>query len=163
MNNFIKKLNLKTYKVVIFAILASCVWLYLAYTHPRNIYYSYKAMQFQIGITGTARPVVIDINGRYTNSILGNADVFSGEIKVGNKVFDFTDKPLNFNKNKMGILVWDSSVGNAYSLIYVSPMLKELAIQTIDKYIAAPCRHRTVAVEITNTLLKNSGNNWIVK
>jgi hypothetical protein len=163
MRNFINKLNLKPYKVIIFIILISSFWLYLSYTHPRSIYYDYKGMAFENGITGTASPIVIEVNGKYTNSILGKADEFSGEIKVGNKVFNFTDGKLSFNQDKIGLLFWDPTDGNAYSLIYVSPMLKEITIQTKNKYIAAPCRHRTEAVKITNTLLKNSGNSWIVK
>jgi hypothetical protein len=163
MKDFIKKLNLKPYKVIIFIILISGLWLYLSYTHPRNIYYNYKGMEYENGITGEASPIVIEINGKYTNSILGREDSFLGEIKVGNKIFNFTDKPLSFNSNKIGILVWDPTVGNAYSLIYVSPMLKELTIQTINKYIVAPCRHRTEAAVITNKLLKNSGSSWVVK
>jgi len=136
------------------------------YTAPKNLHYMYDGVKYHEENLELAEPIKIEVDGKYKSGLFGYNDEFVGKIKIGEKVFAFSDYPLKFNKYKMGVLDTNrSSIDDFYGMIFISSMFKEMTIE-IHEYkgdgtycankwiISAPCENAKEAVELSQRLIR---------
>ena len=174
MRKYLKNILLSGYGILFMfiAVMFLTTWLYMSYTRPIDIQYRYSGIKYHIGDLQSAEPINIEIKGKFVKELFGNYGEFDGTIKVGEKIF--ADRPIGFNKYKMGSLV--SSEGQ-YGMIFIGGMFKKLTIEIDEpnKYggyswnwkngwmISAPCSNRTEAIKISNELIQKLNKGLVVR
>lgn len=165
MTKYLKNILLSGYGILFMfvVVVVLTTWIYMSYTRPIDIQYRYSGIKYQIGDLQSAEPINIEIKGKFVKELFGNYGEFDGTIKVGETIF--TDRPIGFNKYKMGSLT--SSEGQ-YGMIFIGDKFENLTIEILEpnqnggyswsgengRMISAPCNDRKEAVEISNILIQ---------
>lgn len=149
--------------VICFLVIALGSFLYKSYI-SKEIHHKFSGIKYHEEKTEVTEPVNIEINGKYTRSLLGKTDEFAGIIKIADKVFIFIDYPIKFNKDRMA--AFDTKQGH-YGMIFIDEMFNRATIDihrpkgngvysSSGWYISAPCKNRKEAVEISNLLIQKT-------
>lgn len=170
---YLKNILLSGYGILfmIVIVIFLTIYLYLSYTRPINIQYKYSGIKYQAGNLQSAEPINVEIKGKFVRELSGSYGEFIGTVKVGELIF--ADKPIGFNKYKMGTLY---SGEKQYGMIFIGDKFEKLTIE-IDEptdygyswsakngwMISAPCNDRKKAVVISNLLEQKLHKDLIIK
>lgn len=145
---------------LILVVLALGTWFYMLYTE-REIHCKYTGIKFQAGMPEVVEAISIEIDGKYTLSLLGTKDQFVGTIKIGDRIFSYLTCPLALGPSRMNDL--DTDLSGHYGMIFAGRLFSKVTIemhaflgngtyQSNGWHISAPCTNRNEAVEIANFL-----------
>jgi hypothetical protein len=151
--------------IAIITVISIFTWLYLKYTHTRDISYKYDGIKYQAGNLEVVENISIEIKGKYAKSLFGKKDSFIGTIRIGDKTFNDNNGIIYFGKEKWSSLI--DANGISYATIYYSGIFKKITLTLYEKsqdgnlvwnannglLISAPSKTRVEAVEISNSLL----------
>lgn len=147
-------------------------WFYISYTGSRDIDIRYNGIKYQAGNLQSFEPIIIEIKGSYSKRLFSREAEFNGTIKLWERVV--SDKPIKFNKYKMGVLDTDDGI---FGMIFISDMFEKLTIEIHESnqkgghswnsnngwLISGPCNNRGEAVEISNILEQRLHRELVIK
>ncbi|MEG6521063.1 hypothetical protein [Desulfotomaculum sp. 1211_IL3151] len=135
----------------------------MAYTGAKEIHYQYKGIKYHTEKKELVEYTDIKVDGKYYRSLFGKTDEFLGTIKVGDKVFNYSNTPMKFNEYKMTSI---EEANEHYGMIYINDMFKKITIDvhmnkgngvysSSNWLISGPCINRKEAVSISDYLIRN--------